>query len=115
MNGLLLFLLLAQGRLERVGFRCGRALRRRWPTWGARVLARGRFRRLDQVVRLLYRRILVVVEVRGGASVLQLLRLLRSDCGLLLLLLLLQHARMRRRLLLDVVDEMGLLLLRLGG
>lgn len=56
--------------------------------------------------------ILVVVQVVGGTSVLQLLRLLHSDWrGDGVLLLLLQHSR--RRLLNDVVDEMWLLLLLL--
>lgn len=95
---------------------------RRWPTWGAQVLAllllqvftvaRGGFGGFRDVIRellLLRSWILVVVQVVvGGTSVLQLLRLLDSDWrgdGVL------QHSR--RRLLNDVVDEMWLLLLLL--
>lgn len=91
---------------------------RRWPTWGPQVLAllllqiftvtRGGFGSFRDVIREL----LVVVQVVGGTSVLQLLRLLDSDWrGDGVLLLLLQHSR--RRLLNDVVDEMWLLLLLL--
>lgn len=122
---LLLFLLLSQGRLGGVRFRGGRTLGRRWPTWGPQVLAllllqvftvaRGGFGGLRDVIRellLLCSWILVVVQVVGGTSVLQLLRLLDSDWrGDGVLLLLLQHSR--RRLLNDVVDEMWLLLLLL--
>lgn len=98
---------------------------RRWPTWGPQVLAllllqiftvtRGGFGSFRDVIRellLLRSWILVVVQVVGGTSVLQLLRLLDSDWrGDGVLLLLLQHSR--RRLLNDVVDEMWLLLLLL--
>lgn len=98
---LLLFLLLSQGRLHGVGFRRGCTLRRRWPTRCTQVFALlllqiftvsgCRFRRFHYVIwlLLLHSWILVVVKVVGGTSVLQLLRLLHSDCGGVLLLLLL--------------------------
>lgn len=101
---LLLFLLLSQRGLHRVGFRRGRALRRRWPTRCTQVftllllqvftVTGSRFRCFCYVIwmllLLLRSRILVVVQVVGGTAVLQLLRLLHSDCGdgVLLLLLL---------------------------
>lgn len=99
---LLLFLLLSQRGLHRIGFRRGRALRRRWPTRCTQVftllllqiftVSGSRFRCFRYVIwmLLLRSRILVVVQVVGGTAVLQLLRLLHSDCGdgVLLLLLL---------------------------
>lgn len=70
---LLLFLLLSQRGLHRVGFRRSRALRRRWPARCAQVftllllqvftVTRGRFRGFRYMIRmlLLRSRILVVV------------------------------------------------------
>lgn len=70
---LLLFLLLSQRGLHRVGFRRSRALSRRWPAWCAQVftllllqvftVTRGRFRCFRYVIwmLLLRSRILVVV------------------------------------------------------
>lgn len=134
-SGRLLFLLLSQCRLQWIGFRCRRSLRRRWSAPRIQVFTlllllqvfavpRGRFRCFHQMVRvrllgwllLLHRIWLMVVQVRGASVLQQLLRLLRYYwVRLMLMLLLLQSARMLRQLLrlrlllLDVIDEMWLL------